>query len=102
MSLLADDEWERRARKSPPGMADVQGGALPGVICFQCRFFRWHKGDYYAKGGKHGGMAKPAMCAKFQQMMNENKSPKVPADTPACRYFEQTEQERQLYRSSYG
>lgn len=44
MSLLADSAWESKARKTPPGMADISGGALPGVVCHQCRFFRFDGG----------------------------------------------------------
>lgn len=102
MGLTTDDEWERKARNTPPGMADVSGGALPGVICHQCRFFRWRKGDYFSQTGKHQGMAKPAPCAKYQQFMNMAKSPKVPADSPACKHFEQSSETRQLYRKAYG
>lgn len=74
---------------TPPGMAFWAGTGPASITCRECAFFD-HQNSYYATGGGHGGMLKPARCKKFAQL-TQKLGDKISHDTRACKYFEQAE-----------
>jgi hypothetical protein len=66
------------------GQAHFCGTGPPGRTCRQCTHW-WHD----LSGYDHKGFIKPARCRQFTALTNQLGA-RVPADTPACKYFAPT------------
>lgn len=84
-----DADLGAKIKATPSGMAFWAGTGPDLMTCRQCRFFD-HQNSYYAKSGMRGGILKPARCKKFSLLAQRN-GDKIPHDTRACKYFEQSE-----------
>lgn len=90
---MFDSSFESAYRKTPPGMAHLAGSGPAGRVCRECTRFYFEKGkpEYWAASNKVcGNTLKPARCSKFREM-TKVKGAKFPAETPACKYFEQSD-----------
>lgn len=89
--------YDELRRRTPSGMMHWAGTGAHGKTCRECKAFGFN--GYYAKGGKHNGLMKPSPCWKYREYMKQQGA-RIPANTPACKYFDQAEHPKPLFEKS--
>jgi len=83
-----NDEFDRLVRRTPPGMMFWAGTCTdPKATCGGCQHFGYSVPIRNSAGNALETREYPSRCALFNKHTKEH-SKKLPAGTPACRYFE--------------
>jgi hypothetical protein len=87
--------------RNPPGMAWIQGTGPEGKTCRECVF--WRRVSHHRYDEDH--RLKPRGCDQYTTQMRRTREEvigdDVPAETSACRYFEQHEKPQAAIDPTY-
>jgi hypothetical protein len=76
-----DPDFARLVRNTPPGMAYWAGTGPHGQTCKSCAHF----GEIPSE--TRTGLVHRDRCALYQKQSDGHVGPKLPPNTPACKYF---------------
>ncbi len=94
---LHEDELSIKYKRSPRGMAHFTGTGPAGRKCWECT--HWMLSGYYSVGSKKAANSlRPGPCYKYKAMVGRF-GDAVPANTEACKFWEEHPNPPSLRRS---